>query len=100
MAQGNTFALLIQDGAKYHHAEGVLRFLEDKSQRITPFKLPAYSPDFNPIEGLWKKVKIKGTHLVYLDSFEELMDKVAATLEWFASRPKEVISLFGKYDAA
>ena len=65
--------------------------------RVTPFKLPAYSPDFNPIEGLWKKVKAKGTHLVYFNSFEELMNRVAAPMEWFASKPEEVIPLFGKY---
>ncbi len=92
--------LLIQDGAKYHHAEEVLRFLDEKKKRVTPFKLPAYSPDFNPIEGLWKKVKAKGTHLVYFNSFEELMNRVAATMEWFASKPEEVIPLFGKYEIA
>jgi len=25
--------------------------------------LPAYSPDFNPIEHLWKKIKKEATHL-------------------------------------
>jgi transposase len=92
--------LLVQDGAKYHHAEEVLNFLAEKSRRITSFKLPAYSPDFNPIEGLWKKVKARGTHLVYFDCFEELIDRVAATMEWFASKPEEVIPLFGKYKIA
>jgi hypothetical protein len=89
--------LLIQDGAKYHYSAEVLSFLDDKKRRLTPYKLPAYSPDLNPIEGLWKKIKAKGTHLVYFESFDKLMDKVAATVEWFAKRPDEVLPLFGSY---
>ncbi len=89
--------LLIQDGAKYHHSAEVLSFLEEKKRRVTPYKLPAYSPDLNPIEGLWKKIKAKGTHLVYFESFDKLMDTVAATVEWFATRPGEVLPLFGSY---
>lgn len=89
--------LLIQDGAKYHHSADVMGFFHDKKQRMTPYRLPAYSPDLNPIEGLWKKIKAKGTHLVYFESFDSLMDTVAATVEWFAARPEEVRSLFGSY---
>ena len=60
-------------------------------------KLRAYSPDLNPIEGLWKKIKAKGTHLVYFKSFNKLMDTVTATANWFAKRPDEVLPLFGSY---
>ncbi|MBC7532681.1 MAG: transposase [Oligoflexus sp.] len=38
--------LLIQDGAKYHHAEEVLRFLDEKKKRVTPFKLPRIRPRY------------------------------------------------------
>ena len=91
------YLLLIQDGAKYHHFSEVLSFLDEKKLRVTPYKLPAYSPDLNPIEGLWKKIKAKGTHLVYFESFNKLMDTVSATANWFAKRPDEVLPLFGSY---
>ena len=60
-------------------------------------KLPPNSPDLNPIEGLWKKIKAKGTHLVYFESFNKLMDTMTATANWFAKRPDEVLPLFGSY---
>ncbi len=31
------------------------------------------------MEILWKKIKAKGTYLLYFDSFDKLMDKVATT---------------------
>ena len=89
--------LLIQDGAKYHHSAEFLSFLDEKKLRATPYKLPAYSPDLNPIEGLWKKIKAKDAHLVYFESFNKLMDTVSATANWFAKRPDEVLPLFGSY---
>lgn len=91
---------LVQDGAGSHHSADVVEFMSRRSDRVSPFKLPVYSPDDNPIEKLWKNVKAKGTHLVYFDSFDELMDRVAGTMQWFASNPKEVRSLFGTYETA
>lgn len=37
---------------------------------------------------------------VYFDSLGGLMNRVAVTMEWFASKPAEVIPLFGKYEIA
>lgn len=98
LSKTRSHLLLIQDGAKYHHSAEVLGFFQDRKLRMSSYKLPAYSPDLNPIEGLWKKIKAKGTHNVYFDSFEDLINTVAATVQWFASRPDEVLPLFGCYE--
>ena len=68
--------------------------VEDNSARLTVYRLPSYSPDYNPIEKLWKKVKDKGTHLHYFPTFEDLKNKVEETLLLFKNAPKEVLSLF------
>ena len=62
------------------------------------FHLPSYSPDYNPIEKLWKKVKEKGTHLQYFPTFEDLKAKVDESLIQFDDAPEEIISLFAMYD--
>ena len=64
---------------------------------MTVFELPSYSPDYNPIEMLWKKVKQKGTHLHYFPTFESLKDRVHESLALFEEASKEVLSLFGLY---
>jgi transposase len=46
------------------------------AERLTKFQLPSYSPDFNPIEFLWKKVKKEATHLKYFATFDALTTAV------------------------
>lgn len=91
--------ILIQDGAPYHSSKAVKEFFEQRKERITIYQLPTYSPDFNPIEKLWKKIKEKGTHLTYFPTFESLVEKVNDMLVKFQNTPCEVLSLFGLYEA-
>ena len=58
-------------------------FFKAHKDRFTVYKLPSYSPDYNPIEMLWKKVKEMGTHLHYFPTFQDLKDKVEETLLQF-----------------
>lgn len=90
--------ILIQDGASYHKGKKMDDFFEKHKARITVFKLPSYSPDFNPIEKLWKKIKDKGIHLKYFPTFEDLKNKVNEMLNIFDDAKSEVLPLFGFYD--
>ena len=56
-------------------------------------QLPTYSPDYNPIEKLWKKIKQQETHLHYFPTFEALTDKVEQALLKFANIPEEILAL-------
>jgi len=85
--------ILIQDGARYHTSAVLQRFFALHTPRLTVFQLPSYSPDYNPIEKLWKKVKKEGTHLQYFPTFEALTDKVEHALLKFANTPEEILSL-------
>jgi transposase len=97
LAQTQQHLVLIQDGARYHTSADMLHFFEQHQDRLTVYQLPAYSPDFNPIEYLWRKVKKQATHLRYFPTFEELTQKVEAKLLHFAKTPAEILSLMGKY---
>jgi transposase len=94
LAKTRKHIILIQDGAPYHRSAAMNQFFEHNSARLTVYRLPSYSPDYNPIEKLWKKVKDKGTHLHYFPTFEDLKNKVEETLLLFKNAPKEVLSLF------
>ncbi|OEU64790.1 MAG: hypothetical protein BBJ57_04790 [Desulfobacterales bacterium PC51MH44] len=48
--------ILIQDGASYHTTKAMNQFFAQKAHSITVYDLPSYSPDYNPIEKLWKKI--------------------------------------------
>ena len=96
LRQTRQHVILIQDGARYHTSAAMRAFFEQRADRLTVFQLPSYSPDFNPIEKLWKKVKEQGTHLHYFPTFDALKDKVEDTLLDFKHAPSEILSLFVK----
>ncbi len=90
--------VLIQDGAPYHKGKAVKEFFKLNAKRITVFQLPSYSPDYNPIEKLWKKIKEHGTHLKFFPTFESLKDTVNEMLSAFENVGQEVLKLFGIYN--
>ncbi len=63
------------------------------TQRLTVYQLPSYSPDYNPIEKLWKKIKQRETHLHYFPTFEALSEKVEQALLKFEHAPQEILTL-------
>lgn len=90
--------ILIQDGAKYHTSAETKHFFGQRKDRLSVYNLPSYSPDYNPIEKLWKKVKKEGTHLHYFPTFQDLVDKVQEALLVFKNTAGQILSLFGLYN--
>ena len=88
--------VLIHDGAPYHKAADVTEFIEE-NDRLEVHRLPPYSPDYNPIELLWRNIKRKATHLVYFPTFDDLVFKVECALHYFGKRRDEIAGLFGVY---
>lgn len=90
---------LIVDNARYHKSAKVKAFLRAIRSRLTIHYLPAYSPDYNPIEKLWKKLKKSTTHNIYFESIESLSDALIKGLKRFRKEPWEVRALFGFYES-
>ena len=83
--------ILIMDNLAPHKSKPTLELLAQKGVQV--LFLPAYSPDFNPIEKMWSKLKnhLRGAEARTPD---ELMHAIAAALakvtakdalHWFAS---------------
>jgi transposase len=84
---------LIQDGAKSHTSAETTAFFAQQPARLHVFQLPTYSPDYNPIEKLWKKIKQQETHLHYFPTFDALTEKVEQALFTFANTPEAILTL-------
>src|SRR5919108_2067303 len=69
LAQTTAHLFLIHDGARYHTSQAITQFLAQHAERLTVHPLPSYSPDYNPIEYLWKKTKKRATHNQYFKDF-------------------------------
>jgi transposase len=97
LAQTRRHVIVIQDGARYHTSQAMQRFFNAHEARLTIEQLPSYSPDFNPIEHLWKKVKKEATHLKYFPEFTHLQAEVDRALLHFAHTPREITVLMARY---
>jgi transposase len=89
--------IILQDGAKYHTSKAMQEFFAAHVDRITVQQLPRYSPEFNPIEHLWRNVKKLATHLRYFATYDALINKVEYKLQYFTHLPESIKGLMGKY---
>jgi transposase len=99
LSQTKQHLFWIQDGARYHTCARSQQFFEQQRERITVWQLPSYSPDYNPIEYLWRNTKKEATHNKYFADFEQLVQMVEQTLAEMATQPQQVLGLFGRYSA-
>lgn len=84
--------VLIQDGAGFHLRDGDSR-LPDNLRIIT---LPAYSPELNPVEGLWDQIKDQLCNRVF-KTLAELETVLIAALRAFWQDAKKVQSLIFRW---
>lgn len=57
--------MLVLDNASWHKSKKAIRYAE--SLGIILYFLPPYSPELNPIEQLWKWIKLNVTYRLHLD---------------------------------
>ena len=88
--------ILIEDGAPYHNANLVKEFVTTTEGRLILERLPAFSPDFNPIEKLWKNTKRDATHLKYFETFEALRESVCTAFKTYLQDASQVIRVMKK----
>ena len=89
--------ILIQDGARYHTSKVTREFIEQHADRLIVYQLPSYSPDYNPIEFVWKKIKTKATHNRYFSEFAKLTQAVEDALALLSTQADEIKCLMGVY---
>lgn len=86
--KGKTYMIL--DNVRYHHARMLKPFLEKNKQRLELIFLPAYSPDFNPIERVWWYMRKKISNNRYVESLSERMKNFWRMFSHF-QKPNEFI---------
>jgi hypothetical protein len=89
--------MVVHDGASYHKAAATTAFVAQHAERLSVHPLPAYSPDYNPIEHLWRNVKRDKTHNRYFPTFEALVQAVEKGMTGFQQDPAAVRQLMGPY---
>ena len=72
--------IVILDNLGAHKVEGVRRLIESRGAQL--LYLPPYSPDFNPIEQAWSKLKqrLRGVKARVLDQLEPAIAQTIAAI--------------------
>lgn len=76
--------VVIADNARWHHARVLRPWLHQHRHALHLDFLPAYSPDLNPAERVWKLTRRLCTHNVYFETLESLIEAVYEQFaKWF-----------------
>jgi len=86
--------ILIWDGASIHCSKEVKEFLsQGGAQRLHLMRLPAYSPELNPDEGVWRWLKRKLGNVCCLN-LQELRYELRLAIQKLRYRPHILKSFF------
>ena len=79
--------LIIDNGPCHNLDAQGQAWLKAHRHRIELFRLPAYSPNLNAIEGGWKETKKRTTHNRFFRTTQERDAALVATFETFQAHP-------------
>ncbi len=86
--------MLIWDGAKIHRCQAVKNFLRSgASRRLRLIPLPAYAPELNPDEGVWRWLKRSLGNVCCKDK-DELRYELGLAIQRLRRRPEVIRSFF------
>ena len=87
--------VLLIDNAPWHRGQ-----LIDEALAANPHlefkRLPSYSPQLNPVERFWKKLRRRATHNRLFDTLADLRASIRASLCYFQTMRAKVKSLLEK----
>ena len=95
---GGRKIFLIVDNAPHHNlsADGK-KWLRDNSLAIEIHRLPPYSPEFMPVEGIWKKTRKLTTHNTFYTTVNERDTALRKTFTRFQRKPETLDSMVARF---
>ena len=72
-------------------------WLKENSRRIALFRLPPYSPEFNPMEPVWKTTRKLTTHNRFYRTTQERDAALRQTFRVFRKRPALIAAHVARY---
>lgn len=79
--------LIIDNGPCHNLNADGKTWLGQNRHRIELHRLPPYSPEYNPIEGVWKQAKKRTTHNRFFHTTQERDAALVNTFDEFDARP-------------
>jgi transposase len=88
------FIVILWDGLPAHKASCIKEFEETFKEKIAIFRLPAYCPDFNPMEWFWAYVKWDKMKSFCPKNISELKTKLRKIVNGMRRQPDLIQAFF------
>lgn len=82
-------AVVLLDGAGWHQSGGKLKV----PNNISLLKLPAYSPELNPVENIWQYLRQNRLSNIVFDSYEAIVDACCDAWNALTAQPGLIRSI-------
>jgi transposase len=89
--------MIIDNGPCHHLDEAGKQWLRQNSHKIELNRLPPYSPEFNPTEGVWKTTRKMATHNRFYCTTHERDAALAATFGRFRRKPALIAAQVARF---
>ncbi|MFH0837163.1 MAG: IS630 family transposase [Candidatus Aenigmatarchaeota archaeon] len=84
--------ILVADNAPWHKSKKVINFIESVSEKLEILWLPAYSPDLNPIEHLWRFMKEVVSNF-FFPKISELINAISDFFNSLYQKKQKIMTL-------
>jgi hypothetical protein len=89
--------LIIDNGPCHWLDQAGKDWLAKNKRRIELHRLPPYSPEFNPTEGVWKATRKFTTHNRFYRTVEQRDAALTETFQGFQSDPQRIAPQVARY---
>jgi hypothetical protein len=84
--------VLTIDNAPWHRGAPINEALKE-NPHLEFYRLPSYSPNLNPIERFWKKLRRRATHNRLFDTIKDMKASVRVSLSYFQTVRAKILTL-------
>lgn len=95
--RGRKLFLILDNGPCHNLDADGKRWLGEQKRRVALFRLPPYSPEFNPVEPIWKTTRKMTTHNRFYRTTDERDAALRDTFGRFRRRPALIAAHVARY---
>jgi len=95
--KGRKIFLIIDNAPAHWLSEEGKDWLRENRDAIELHRLPPYSPEFMPVEGLWKATRRLATHNKFYPTVEKRNAALRRTFQSFQRRPDLIVPQIARF---
>ena len=84
--------VLLIDNAPWHRGKPIDEAMAE-NPHLEFYRLPGYSPQLNPVERFWKKLRRRATHNRLFDAIADLKSSVRNSLRYFQTARSKLLTM-------